>query len=97
MYSSKAIFPLIHPLIFQSTALGASLPQTVGGIVNTTSGNVVGHASSWKPAISEYLGIPFAQPPINNLRFAAPLPYLGNGKQITASKYVSPDDYDSQL
>jgi cholinesterase len=65
----------------------------VGEIVETTSGSVVGHASLWKPAVSEYLGIPFAQPPIGNLRFAAPLPYKGDGKQTMASKYVSFDNY----
>lgn len=51
---------------------------TVGQAVKTTSGTVSGHPSSWKPLVSEYLGIPYAQPPLGNLRFAAPQPYTSN-------------------
>ncbi|KAF2422167.1 alpha/beta-hydrolase, partial [Tothia fuscella] len=47
------------------------------------------HASSWQPTVSEYLGIPYAEPPIGPLRFAAPKPYNGSGT-IVASKF-SPD------
>ncbi|KAF7947941.1 hypothetical protein EAE96_009011 [Botrytis aclada] len=46
--------------------------------VNTTSGQVAGHPSPKKPAVYEYLGIPFAQPPIGDLRFAPPQPFVEN-------------------
>ncbi|KAK2792404.1 hypothetical protein FQN52_003339 [Onygenales sp. PD_12] len=59
----------------------------VGQKVETSSGTVVGHASEWKPGVSEYLGIPFAQPPVGELRFAAPKPFTGS-KEIVAGNYV---------
>lgn len=46
----------------------------VGQIVNTTSGAFRGHASTWvgNEEVSEYLGIPYATPPLDQLRFAPP-------------------------
>lgn len=53
------------------------LPRTfdIGQQVNTTSGIIRGHAAANRAEVSEYLGIPFAQPPLGDLRFAAPEPY----------------------
>jgi hypothetical protein len=51
---------------------------TVGQTVNTTSGSVAGHAALNQTGVSEYLGIPFAQPPVADLRFEAPVKYTGN-------------------
>jgi cholinesterase len=61
----------------------------VGQGVKTSSGRVEGHASGLNPAVSEYLGIPFAKPPVGELRFLAPKKLEGNGI-IKAEKY-SPD------
>jgi cholinesterase len=61
---------------------------TVGQTVDTTSGSVTGHAASAYSEVSEYLGIPFGQPPVGNLRFAAPVRYSGSGA-INASTFVS--------
>jgi hypothetical protein len=60
----------------------------VGQAVNTTSGTIVGHAATNTTNVSEYLGIPYAQPPIGALRFAAPQPYQSN-ETFIASKFVS--------
>ena len=46
--------------------------------VSTTSGPVDGQIATNAEQVSEYLGIPYAQPPIGELRFAAPQPYGGN-------------------
>jgi cholinesterase len=59
---------------------------SIGRTVNTTTGSITGHAADWKPEVSEYLGIPYAEPPIGNLRFAAPKP-LKSSKSITATKF----------
>lgn len=60
-----------------SSAQCSVLPRTfdVGQQVNTTSGIIRGHAATDRTEVSEYLGIPFAQPPLGDLRFAAPEPY----------------------
>lgn len=60
----------------------------VGGVVNTTSGAILGHPASQQPSVGEYLGIKYAQAPVNNLRFAKPKPYNGTGTEYEASHYV---------
>ncbi|KAF2674205.1 alpha/beta-hydrolase [Microthyrium microscopicum] len=59
---------------------------TVGQSVKTTSGTIVGHAATKRKAVSEYLGIPFAKPPVGDLRFAAPQAFTSDGT-VVASKY----------
>lgn len=59
----------------------------IGGSVETSSGLVEGHTAPRRPAVSEYLGIPYASPPIGDLRFAAPVAYKSNGT-IQATAYV---------
>ncbi|KUJ21349.1 alpha/beta-hydrolase [Mollisia scopiformis] len=51
---------------------------TIGQTVETSSGSVTGHASSTYSEVSEYLGIPYAYPPVGDLRFAAPVKYTGS-------------------
>jgi Carboxylesterase family len=62
---------------------------TVGQTVKTTTGDITGQPSSWKPGVSEYLGIPFAEAPVGKLRWAAPVVIKTPGKTINATKYVS--------
>jgi carboxylesterase type B len=84
LYSSLLSFA------FLSTTL--ALPSksaetwTIGQQVKTTSGLISGQASSWQKETSEYLGIPYAQPPIKSLRFAPPLPYTSD-KAFQAVKF----------
>ncbi|KAL3477469.1 Alpha/Beta hydrolase protein [Aspergillus californicus] len=51
---------------------------TVGQPVLTTSGLVMGHAAANAPDTSEYVGIPYAVPPLGCLRFKPPVRYTGN-------------------
>lgn len=62
----------------------------VGQSVKTTSGDVTGRPASYAGSeqVSEYLGIPYAAPPVGDLRWLAPQPYKANGT-IAANKFVS--------
>ena len=61
-------------------------PST-GNLVNTSSGVITGHAATNRMDVIEYLGIPYAQPPIGDLRFAPPLPFFSS-QPFDASSYV---------
>ncbi|KAL2845067.1 Alpha/Beta hydrolase protein [Aspergillus pseudoustus] len=79
-------------LITCSLISAALLPVTnalpsVGGLVNTTSGLVQGHASSLRPEVSEYLGIRYAKPAKGDLRFAAPVPVDKRPGIFNATKF----------
>ena len=50
----------------------------VGQQVQTSSGPVEGHSSANRTQVSEYLGIPFAKPPVGELRFETPQKYTGD-------------------
>ncbi|KAK9779700.1 putative Carboxylesterase [Seiridium cardinale] len=51
---------------------------TVGQTVTTSSGPVEGHVADNSTNVSEYLGIPFAQPPVGELRFQPPVAFHGS-------------------
>ncbi|KAL1963027.1 hypothetical protein VTN77DRAFT_8775 [Rasamsonia byssochlamydoides] len=53
---------------------------------STSNGLIIGHRSSKSPDVIEYLGIPYAQPPVGELRFAPPQKYEGQGVYV-ASDY----------
>ncbi|AEO59337.1 hypothetical protein MYCTH_51856 [Thermothelomyces thermophilus ATCC 42464] len=55
---------------------------SVGQTVQTTSGPVEGHAASVAKEVSEYLGIPYALPPVGDLRFQPPVRYNGSRKIV---------------
>lgn len=50
---------------------------TVGQVVQTSSGPVSGHPASVNKDVSEYLGIPYAVPPVGDLRWTAPQSFNG--------------------
>ena len=61
---------------------------TIGQTVQTSSGPVAGHQAA-NTTVSEYLGIPFAKPPVGDLRWAAPVKYTGSpGGGINGTSYV---------
>lgn len=96
----KAVY-VASNLVLLASAQNSSLSGTakspnvqcdyiVGAPVNTTSGVVWGHRAHNATDVSEYLGIPFAQPPVGPLRFAPPVRYTSN-KVLNAHAYVSLD------
>ncbi|KAE9364161.1 alpha/beta-hydrolase, partial [Stipitochalara longipes BDJ] len=60
---------------------------TVSAQVKTSSGIVSGHAASNATGVSEYLGIPFAQPPIGNLRFQPPVALSSPDSIVNGSSF----------
>ena len=92
--STTSILQCLQAALLLGCAYGATFPEnakrpfTVGPGVQTSSGFVLGQPASSRTQVSEYLGIPFAQPPLGNLRFAAPQAFSGTGT-INATAYVS--------
>lgn len=87
--------------VLSATSAAAQSSQCafqVGSPVNTTSGLLQGHRAPNATQVSEYLGIPFAQPPVDQLRFAPPAQYTSNAS-MNASNYVSfkPAQFDCRL
>ncbi|CAD6577325.1 MAG: hypothetical protein ASARMPRED_008220 [Alectoria sarmentosa] len=58
-----------------------------GNAVKTSSGLIQGHNAPNRQHVTEYLGIPFAKPPVGNLRFAAPQPYRAHGLYKASTFY----------
>jgi hypothetical protein len=63
--------------------------NNVGQRVRTTSGFVTGHPAPNASQVSEYLGIPYAKPPVGTLRFASPVAYVNPGGTVDGSNFVS--------
>ncbi len=73
--------------------MGLSMRPSCDSPVQTSNGFIVGHEAPNASHVIEYLGIPYAQPPIGHLRFAAPLPFAGDAKStFSASQFVSTCD-----
>jgi cholinesterase len=68
---------------FISFALAASQEYDVA----TTNGKIKGHLAPGMNHTIEFLGIPYAQPPVGRLRFAEPLPPKGKAAYV-ASDWV---------
>ena len=81
---------LLLPLLAANTTLAtAQWTEWIGSTsVNTSSGVITGHAAANKTDVLEYLGIPYAQPPVGQLRFAPPQSYT-SFQPFNASSYVS--------
>lgn len=60
--------------------------------VNTTSGPVTGHVATNHSGVLEYLGIPYGQAPVGDLRFSAPVEYAGTSA-LNGSAFVGVPHY----
>ncbi|KAI6354923.1 hypothetical protein MCOR25_008409 [Pyricularia grisea] len=56
-------------------------------VTETTNGRVIGHVAPNTSCVVEYLGIPYAKPPVGQLRFAAPEKLVGPPSTYEAANY----------
>jgi cholinesterase len=75
-------------LLLHAYGLSLAAPTQTCETVKTDNGAITGHRSLKVKDVWEYLGIPYAQPPLGALRFAAPQEYKGKGP-YTAAEFVS--------
>ena len=79
---------MIFLLFLLAFSLASAQRIPVGATVQTSSGAIIGRAARNRTQVSEYLGIPYAKPPVGALRFAEPQSYFSS-MTVNASSYVS--------
>lgn len=94
MTSNKAIIGLFYVMRLSNfTSLLAAVfcityvnicGALVTNVVNTTDGPIKGNLNS---TVISYLGVPYAQPPVDELRFKAPQPPIPRGKLLEATSF----------
>lgn len=73
------------------TAVACLNPRTFSPIVSTTSGRIIGHTAPNRSEVTEFLGIPYAEPPIGDLRFAPPKPFSAPAAHFHDASDWGPD------
>lgn len=66
------------PILVAALGYAGTVSAATAAPVNTSSGIVEGRVASDTAGVSEYLGIPYAQPPVGNLRWAPPERFSGS-------------------
>ncbi|KAH7069523.1 cholinesterase precursor [Paraphoma chrysanthemicola] len=81
-------------LLYAATA-ALLVTSTVGAPhtsrVQTTSGGIIGHQASNRTSVTEFLGIRYAEPPVGELRFAAPKKYVAPAGTVFEASEWSAD------
>jgi hypothetical protein len=101
---SKTFFPVdrMRQFLLVAAVVGDAIAASPyhGSVVQvkTTSGTIIGHEASNRTDVTEFLGIRYAQAPIGNLRFVAPVPYVApKGTIFEASEWVSESKYPKTI
>lgn len=69
------------------SAAAAAIPSD-GLTVQTNTGAVQGFYNQSAPNVRTFLGIPYAQPPVADLRFAPPLPAKSRSSTLNATAFA---------
>lgn len=74
-----SISKMVNPLFIFSALLCCATAATAASgngnkIVNTTSGPLIGFIENGIPHVNQFLGVPFAEPPLGALKFLPPKP-----------------------
>ncbi|OIW30085.1 putative carboxylesterase [Coniochaeta ligniaria NRRL 30616] len=72
-YAFVSLLPILVALGYAASGTAATVAQ-----VKTTSGLVKGHVAPGTCGVSEYLGIPYAKPPVGSLRWTPPEAFNGS-------------------
>lgn len=70
-----------------NTDLGCNISKYIN--VSTTSGLITGHVPSNSTCVVEFLGIPYAQPPVGQLRFEGPVKLNATTTPFIAANYAA--------
>lgn len=62
-----------HPVPVRGSFLSRQLDATAQLTIPTTSGQVTGFINTTAPSVRQFLGIPYAEPPVDSLRFQPPV------------------------
>lgn len=68
-------------------AMGSTFASTQGLEVDTSIGQIQGFIDPSLPDVKQWLGIPFAEPPIGPLRFLPPVAISEGQRNISAQKH----------
>ncbi|KAI6771474.1 hypothetical protein HG531_009099 [Fusarium graminearum] len=74
-------------LVAGSSALNIPSHHDAPLTIKTTSGELTGFINETAPSVRQFLGVPFAEPPVKSLRFQPPRRLHGKGS-ISAKKYA---------
>lgn len=80
-----------YQLVAFSAALlsqAAPIDSSDGLLVQTNAGPVSGFYNESAPNVRQFLGIPYAQPPVEDLRFAPPLPARLRSSTLNATAFA---------
>jgi cholinesterase len=86
MFPQLSLFALIASTTALPTSYGNEPFNNASLTVKTTSGRVHGKVDAAQPDVRQFLGIPFAQPPVGDLRWRAPQPLDQPEQEIEATE-----------
>ncbi|KAI1847473.1 hypothetical protein JX265_012313 [Neoarthrinium moseri] len=84
--SFSRLLPALVAVLAAGVAAKSKCNSGAGLTVQTTSGELTGAINATAPNVRQFLGIPYAKPPVGALRFQPPTPYVSDGP-VNATKF----------